>query len=876
MCFQSFRSVSESRVPALRSAWRLWLAPLLLASLACGIVVQSTTVVHEDESSTTEVTVAMERTLLSEPSVASRWQALIAEMTAGLDERGAVVVPYDDGRLNGLQASLSFPDLESASATLSGDELSLFDSFTLKRWRGEIVFEAHTTSALIRQRVQQITGLSEAELLLVQFPLYLSLQLPGTFLYSNADQTAPGGVQTWAINWLADSEHTLHANSQVPLISPVITEPAAGTRIRDASAGVDFAGTGEPGADLGLYRVEGDARTELARGVVGTDRQWRLDGVRLGEPGQYSLSVEERTDNDTAASEQSVLEYRPLEPIVFVPGYYACSAGLTGEDVNWEIGPAIRQNFMYTGLIPLVYTKYYGKMLDHFAAMGYQFGKDLFVACYDWSASLPAEAETFARTLDRAWRENPAHLPVTVLTHSNGGLVARYYIQTHSEQTAKQISSLIMIAPPNRGVLRAYYAWEGGDISKEDGTVQMIVRASLTRRCGGELFSIPLKQTRRRGQVIRNPNYEAELLAYQKKVHNCLRNGNTPRPIDYDIETARDESIPSMAWLLPDWDFLREGAERPYRGSPLQRVNSPEGIAALFAGVQGKIYVLAGEMPGSTPAILPVATRPDGDSPLWENGKPAGNPVPAAGDDTILVSSAALPHADRFGDRYAWRPIPHAHHAVEMIKDNLVIAAITNYIKEDFPVTVDDAAISDIVIVWVESPVDLLVTDAQGRRVGVDSTGRSLLEIPDAAYGDTADPLGPKFIVIPDPAEGEYQFQVTGQAEGHYELYGLSSASDEPVIAVSDSIATGEVKTYTAKYSAAPPATQPASRRWILWTLVGIVGLSGVGWVAARRGRRRRTEFDAWNDSYADSFMEPPRRKPWWKRRKKDDFPSDD
>src|SRR3972149_5268116 len=136
-----------------------------------------------------------------------------------------------------------------------------------------------------------------------------------------------------------------------------------------------------------------------------------------------------------------------------------------------------------------------------------------------------------------------------------------------------------MIAPPNHGVTRAYYAWEGGDISHEGFGVRQLLRLALARRCGTSL-----------------------LLLRAEEVHDCLRYGKIEKPLVFDLAKAKDSEIISGAWLLPGGEFLQwpEGETKSYPGAPINRLNTSDQIEMLFKGIQRNLYILAGDTGDST------------------------------------------------------------------------------------------------------------------------------------------------------------------------------------------------------------------------------------------------------------------------------------
>ena len=90
----------------------------------------------------------------------------------------------------------------------------------------------------------------------------------------------------------------------------------------------------------------------------------------------------------------------------------------------------------------------------------------------------------------------------------------------------------------------------------------------------------------------------------------------------------------------------------------------------------------------------------------------------------------------------------------------------------------------------LDSPVDVLITDPDGRRVGFDcATGSAVNEIAGATYSGQGSE--PQIVMIPDAFDGDYEVQLVGRAAGDYdmttELLSIDAAStftaiDIPVI----------------------------------------------------------------------------------------------
>lgn len=92
------------------------------------------------------------------------------------------------------------------------------------------------------------------------------------------------------------------------------------------------------------------------------------------------------------------------------------------------------------------------------------------------------------------------------------------------------------------------------------------------------------------------------------------------------------------------------------------------------------------------------------------------------------------------------------------------------------------------ILVEVQSPATLLVTDPRGRKLGFDAaSGRYYADIPRASYDDTGladpglvdpflqqpDPDPAKTATIPQPLEGDYVFDVVGQPNANGRTYSL-------------------------------------------------------------------------------------------------------
>ncbi len=120
--------------------------------------------------------------------------------------------------------------------------------------------------------------------------------------------------------------------------------------------------------------------------------------------------------------------------------------------------------------------------------------------------------------------------------------------------------------------------------------------------------------------------------------------------------------------------------------------------------------------------------------------------------------------------------------------------------------------------IMAHSPVELILTDPLGRRLGYDpASGTSLHEIPTSSYGPetlaaedgSGSVLEQTTLDISDPQPGTYSLQVIGTGSGPYSVDAVS-VDNTGVGTMSDaggSILPGSIVTYTVAYSSTPGAS---------------------------------------------------------------------
>lgn len=137
---------------------------------------------------------------------------------------------------------------------------------------------------------------------------------------------------------------------------------------------------------------------------------------------------------------------------------------------------------------------------------------------------------------------------------------------------------------------------------------------------------------------------------------------------------------------------------------------------------------------------------------------------------------------------------------------NFTFPLITDYITPTMVLNNVDAVL-DILLVW--SPVDVMVTDPQGRRLGYDpTTGQVVSEIPQGFYsGPGADE---EFFLLPPASGGDYTITATGAGSGPYTISMHRFEAGQPILllgVVGGETQPGQVQTHTVPST--PPTPPP-------------------------------------------------------------------
>jgi pimeloyl-ACP methyl ester carboxylesterase len=113
-----------------------------------------------------------------------------------------------------------------------------------------------------------------------------------------------------------------------------------------------------------------------------------------------------------------------------------------------------------TTSIPFVGADLYKPLIDALIGDGYEEGKDLFVAPYDWRLDIPSSAASVGAVIKNAVAHSP-NGKINIIAHSMGGLVAAEYL-VRATSTAF-LDKLILAGAPQLGAPEIFKGLEYGD-----------------------------------------------------------------------------------------------------------------------------------------------------------------------------------------------------------------------------------------------------------------------------------------------------------------------------------------------------------------------------------------------------------------------------
>lgn len=283
-----------------------------------------------------------------------------------------------------------------------------------------------------------------------------------------------------------------------------------------------------------------------------------------------------------------------LEPVVLLPGmgaswnHQAMLFGLPQTQDKWFMTPGIT---------------IYDNLISALKNLGYETSgpnRNLFIFNYDWTKPVSQISDDLKNYISNTVKP-PTGIFVNLVGHSLGGLTARTYVQNNP---AAPVSRLITLGAPEKGVVKAYYLWEGGDLGKSGlGGVEALGAGLLLH--------------------LRTPGFSSTAKALQSV-------------------------IPSFKDLLPTFNYLKkDGQIKPI--SQMNQINS--WLINLNANPPTNLLSVlnsfVGNQTNNTLSFLNVSSADwlNQILGLYPDGKPVSEEK-SNGDDTVLVDSAQIQNAN--------------------------------------------------------------------------------------------------------------------------------------------------------------------------------------------------------------------------------------
>jgi pSer/pThr/pTyr-binding forkhead associated (FHA) protein/pimeloyl-ACP methyl ester carboxylesterase len=275
--------------------------------------------------------------------------------------------------------------------------------------------------------------------------------------------------------------------------------------------------------------------TWISKKRVETQQLRNSDTIRIGDAlivFKSGFEAEDMTLVDTVLPVR-----RERRPVVIVPG-------MMGSEL-WQgshrVWPNVKHMFTHpdtymlpekeplqarglVGEVVIVPNLYkmdqYGRLCQYMEeALGYQEGRDLLTFSYDWRKDIREASRKLAQTVDE-WNVTG---PVTIIAHSMGSLVSRYYVERLGGKS--KVERLLMMGAPHNGGPKAISALVTGK-----GLIPFGLMGEQVRRVFSTFTSAH--------QVL--PTYACVFDQDGKPVDLLKDEGWVPEPQRAELRTARE------------------------------------------------------------------------------------------------------------------------------------------------------------------------------------------------------------------------------------------------------------------------------------------------------------------------------------------------
>ena len=509
-------------------------------------------------------------------------------------------------------------------------------------------------------------------------------------------------------------------------------------------------------------------------------------------------------------------------PVFIVPGIAGTYADDTANDLAWimnrGVPPALLQ------IDPL--GKVYHDIIKTFENVGYKKDEDLFVVNYDWRLTpgpndynlnghiegLTGTAITdaqftygvdylgwYIKKACEKWREkyHKELDSIDVIAHSTGGLVTRTYIQSDAygdiylpNKRLPTVRNFIMMGVPNRGASKAWNALHDNWIADP------IYRFVLSKILNSAYQKIL------RGGTVNGPDYDITFSSIQDSLGN-------PSKIMFI-----NQYVPTLRGLLATYDFINLGNgytnvnnDTDQRNSFVVDLNNgydlypntdPNGfldaarVSVVYGTGQLTFDLVEQRDDFEINAIQSFTdwtrTTVLGGTIWYKDLVSGGN----NGDGTVPITSSAGQFInDSRANRYPFNVGDHT----SMVSDVEVQSTVLDILNVDYEQnnvsTGASPGIRDVLNVIVD-PVESILTDGGGNRLGYSNSTGPLTEIPNSIWFGNTDGRGWVFGSVQEPIN----LQLTGLGEDYYVMVTVEDSGKYGGVVLEGFLGLGEVINY--------------------------------------------------------------------------------
>lgn len=408
------------------------------------------------------------------------------------------------------------------------------------------------------------------------------------------------------------------------------------------------------------------------------------------------------------------------DPVILIPGL----VGSWEKDGEWIVDPILHT---YDGLV---------EALGYF---GYEQGDNLELFAYDWRRDNYLTSVDLSRRIDEV-KERTGAEKVDLVAHSMGGLVARQYVA--SQNFSNDIDDLIFLGTPHKGAPESYLAYYYGQMPGMSGGIMGYhVKSSAHHDGYGNFLEYIKDEYISVGQLL--PIYD---YLFQKKWKDGIKILSYPSsyPVNNFLEHLNKEDELSDLESSVDVHNIYSYKKGPEDETTISLIRKKPLPSKKEERSKLRLYEKYW-------AFLKEIKKGAGDGTVPQNSLSA---VSGLEPDTILLNTS--------------------HREIVTEAQQTVIEILTGErpgeIKKPSVWPIDST-----LLVGAFSPIDILVIDPNGKRIG-QVEGDELSELAGGFYSgaDSENEL----VTTPNPKEGSYRILIRGTGAGYYRLM-LDVLSDE-------------------------------------------------------------------------------------------------